>query len=260
VSVYGRDYVTAQRSFLYAMQAAEHPAPGPADLQAQTSLTLREARIVLENLGLRRDQIDELARTHDVRPETTLTAPAAGVILARSVFENQRFDRGAQLFRIADLHHVWVLADLTHEDQARIGTGDLATLAVAGRPDLRFRARVAAALPPFDAGSRTFKLRLEVDNPDLVLRPDMFVDVEFPLSLQDAVTVPADAVIESGRQKVVFVDLGNGAFEPRAVETGLRVGELIQIVRGLAVGESIAVSGNFLLDSESRMRRSGGHD
>jgi Cu(I)/Ag(I) efflux system membrane fusion protein len=262
VSVYGRDYVTAQRSFLYAMQASEHPAPGPSDLQAQTSLTLREAKLVLQNLGLGPDQIDELARTHDVLAETTLTAPASGVILARGVYDNQRFDRGAQLFRVADLHHVWVLADLTRDDQALVRPGDQATLVVANRTGLRFRATVAAALPPFDSGSRTFKVRLEVDNPELILRPDMFVDVEFSLTLQEAVTVPADAVIESGRQKVVFVDLGAGHFEPRSVETGSRLGDRIQILRGLTAGESIAVSGNFLLDSESRMHSgsSGGHD
>jgi Cu(I)/Ag(I) efflux system membrane fusion protein len=262
VSVYGRDYVTAQRSFLYAMQASEHPAPGAGDLQAQTSLTLREAKLVLQNLGLGPSQIDELARTHDVLAETTLTAPASGVILARSVYDNQRFDRGALLFRIADLHRVWILADLTRDDQAQVRGGDQATLVIGNRPGLRMRATVAAALPPFDPDSRTFKVRLEVDNPELMLRPDMFVDVEFSLTLKDAVTVPVDAVIESGQQKVVFIDLGDGNFESRTVETGSRFGDRVQILRGLTAGESIVVSGNFLLDSESRIRSgsSGGHD
>jgi len=261
VSVYGRDYVTAQRSFLYALQASEHPAPGPGDLQSQTSLTLREAKLVLQNLGLGPDQIEELARTHEVVTETTLTAPASGVILTRGVYENQRFDRGAQLFRIADLHHVWVLADVTRDDQSLVRHGDEATLVVANRPGLRFHAAVGSGLPPFDPGSRTFKVRLEVDNPQLILRPDMFVDVEFSLTLPEAVTVPAEAVIQSGWQKIVFVDLGDGNFEPRTVETGSRIGDRMQIIRGLRAGEPIAVSGNFLLDSESRMHPgSSGHD
>jgi RND family efflux transporter MFP subunit len=217
---------------------------------------------VLQNLGLGADQIDELARTHDVLAETMLTAPASGVILARGVYDSQRFERGTQLFRIADLHHIWVLADLTRSDQALVRSGDPATLILAGQPGLRLRATVAAALPPFDANSRTFKVRLEVDNPDLLLRPDVFVDVEFPLTLNDAMTVPAEAVLESGRQKIVFVDLGDGNFEPRAVETGSRLGDRVQILRGLTAGESIAVSGNFLLDSETRMRSEspGRHD
>jgi len=262
VSVCGRDYVTAQRSFLYALQASEHPAPGPSDLLAQTALTLQEARLVLQSLGFGADQIQQLILTREVLPQTTLTAPGSGVVLTRNVFENQRFDRGAQLFRISDLRHVWVLADLSRDDNLYVKSGDVATLALSDRPSVRFRAVVAAVLPPYDPGSRTFKVRLETDNPDLVLRPDMFVDIEFPFTLPDAITVPVDAVIETGRQKTVFIDMGGGKFEPRAIETGSRLGSRVQVLRGLAPGESIVVSGNFLLDSESRMSPEvpGGHD
>src|SRR5262245_58975183 len=91
LSVYGRDYVIAQRSFLYALQASEHPAPAPSDLQTQTELNLQEARLVLQSLGFGPDQIQELVRTREVLPQTTLVAPASGVVLARNVFENQRF-------------------------------------------------------------------------------------------------------------------------------------------------------------------------
>jgi Cu(I)/Ag(I) efflux system membrane fusion protein len=261
-SIYGRDYVTAQRSFLYAQQAAEHPAPGPPDLQAQTTLTLQEARLVLQSLGFGPDGIQQLAQTHEILTQMALTAPASGVILARNVFPNQRFDKGTQLFHIADLSHIWVLADLSRDDDERVRSGDIATLTVANQPGVRWRGEVAAVLPAFDAASRTFKVRLETDNPHLVLRPDMYVDVEFAFTIPDAVTVPVDAVIESGRYKTVFVNQGAGNFEPRVVETGERLGDRLQILRGLTGGESIVVSGHFLLDSESRMRSeaSSGHD
>jgi YHS domain-containing protein len=109
------------------------------------------------------------------------------------------------------------------------------------------------ALPQFDAQSRTLKTRFELDNPGHVLQPDMFVDVEFEAAVPPAVTVPAEAVLDSGRRKTVFVDRGNGYFEPRRVETGWRAGDRVQILKGLMAGERVVLSGNFLLDSESRM-------
>ena len=118
----------------------------------------------------------------------------------------------------------------------------------------KFRARVSKILPQFDACSRTLKVRLEADNDDYALRPDMFVDVECPVTLPPAITVPIDALLDSGLRKTVFVDRGNGLFEPRQVETGWRFGDRVEIVKGLKPGERIVVSGNFLLDSESRMR------
>jgi YHS domain-containing protein len=115
-------------------------------------------------------------------------------------------------------------------------------------------ATVAQVAPQFDAATRTLKVRLEVDNPENILRPDMFVDVELLFSLPPAVAVSADAVLDSGTRKTVFVDLGEGRFEPRAVETGWRFDDEVEIVRGLAPGERIVTSGNFLIDSESRMK------
>jgi len=117
---------------------------------------------------------------------------------------------------------------------------------------------MTAALPHFDPGSRTLKLRFEMGIPGYLLWPDMFVDVELPVSLPAAVTVPADAIIDSGMKKTVFLARGDGYFEPRLVETGWRLGDQVGIVKGLAAGEQIVVSGNFLLDSESRMRMTAG--
>jgi multidrug efflux pump subunit AcrA (membrane-fusion protein)/YHS domain-containing protein len=108
--------------------------------------------------------------------------------------------------------------------------------------------------PLFDDASRTLKVRLELDNPGYALKPGMFVDVEFPVTLPPAVTIPSEAVVDSGVRRTVFVDRGDGYFEPRRVETGWRMGDRVQIVSGLQPGEQIAISGTFLLDSESRMR------
>jgi len=113
---------------------------------------------------------------------------------------------------------------------------------------------VSDVLPEFDATTRTLKVRLEMDNPKLAFRPEMFVDVEFLVTLPSAVTVPADAVLDSGRRKIVFVVLGDGYFEPREIVTGWRFGDRVEVVKGLAPEEPIVISGNFLIDSESRMK------
>jgi len=263
VVVYGREYEAAQRAFLYALRAAENPPPSfPGDSLDQTVLTLQESKKVLLNMGFGASQIEQLTKTRQVALDVTLTAPSAGVIVTRTVFPSQRFDRGTELFRIADLSHLWVIADLFGDDDSHVKSGDTAQLSLVNRPDVSLRATVAEALPRFDGGSRTVKVRLDVANPALALRPEMFVNLEFPVSLPEAITVPPDAIVESGLHKTVFVSRGDGVFEPRAVETGWRFGGRVQILHGLSAGDSIVVSGTFLLDSASRMRRgdAGGHD
>lgn len=263
VVVYGREYEAAQRAFLYALRASENPPPSfPGDSLDQATQTLQESRRVLENMGLGEAQIRQLAKTRQVTLDVTLTAPAAGVIVTRSVLQKQRFDRGNELFRIADLSRLWVIADLFGDDDSHVRSGDVARLSPVNRPDISLRAMVAEALPRFDGGSRAVKVRLEVANPELALRPEMFVNLDFPISLPEAITVPPDAIVESGLSRTVFISRGDGVFEPRAVETGWRFGGRVQVLHGLNAGDSIVVSGTFLLDSASRMRRgdAGGHD
>ena len=115
-------------------------------------------------------------------------------------------------------------------------------------------ATVSEVLPEFDPATLTLKVRLEMDNPKFALRPGMFVDVEFPINMPPTVNVPVDAIMDSGLKKTVFVDRGNGYFEPRRVKTGWRLGDRVEIIEGLEPGERIVVSGNFLIDSESRMK------
>src|ERR1019366_2914127 len=106
----------------------------------------------------------------------------------------------------------------------------------------------------FDPQSRALKTRFELDNPGYFLRPDMFADVEVHVNMPSAITVPADAVIDSGRRQTVYVDRGGGFFEPRLVKTGWRLGGRVQVTAGLEAGDRIVASSNFLIDSESRMK------
>jgi membrane fusion protein, copper/silver efflux system len=252
---YARDFLGAQQAFLYALDARDRfRTQNAGDAQmASTNTQLQSAIDTLKALGMSATQIDELSHTRDRITNVEVRAPAAGFIVSRNVSPGQRFDIGSELYVIADLRHVWVLADLFQHEANFIRAGQTARISLPHR-GRALNGRISEVLPQFDSATRTMKARLEVDNPDYVLRADMFVDVEFPLNLPPALTVPADAVIDAGLRKTVFVDLGDGYFEPRRVETGWRFGDRVQIVSGLMPSERVVTSGNFLLDSESRLR------
>jgi len=235
----------------------EGGAQDPSQIRAGDE-GVRQALDRLLNMGISPAQVEEVKRTRDTPTDLVITAPAAGIVLARNLSVGQRFDKGTEWYRLADLSRVWILADVFEKDARYIRPGQTArvTLAAGGAPmSAPMIAKVSDILPQFDPNSRTFKVRLEMDNPGLALRPDMFVDVALAIALPASVAVPVDAVLDSGLKKTVFVDCGEGYFEPRQVETGWRFDDRVQIVSGLKAGERIVTSANFFLDSETRMQQ-----
>lgn len=254
---YSKEFLPAQQSYFYALNTLDR-VESSQPTSEQLSLTRIQVWAQednLANLGMSEAQIREIAASRQYARAIVIRAPANGLVLSRNVSPGQRFQRGEELYRIADLERVWVLADVFEPEARSIRAGGEARVLYQGQTR---RGRVSEVPPQFDAATRTLKVRIELANPGATLRPDMFVDVELPLALPPAVTVPAEAVVDAGLRKTVFVDRGDGMFEPRAVETGWRFGDRIEIRRGLDAGERIVVSGNFLLDSESRMKRATG--
>jgi Cu(I)/Ag(I) efflux system membrane fusion protein len=180
-------------------------------------------------------------------------SPVDGVVLRRGVSAGLRFERGFELYRIADLSRVWIVADVYRDQLPFIRRGAAARI-TAAEARRTLAATVSPSEPTFDESTLTLKVRLEAANPNLALKPGMFVDVELPVNLPPALTVPAEAIVDSGLRKTVFVDRGNGHFEPRQVETGARIGDDVEVTKGLTAGERIVISGTFLVDSESRMK------
>jgi YHS domain-containing protein len=158
-----------------------------------------------------------------------------------------------EFYRIADLSRVWIVADVFGSEAQNVHPGTLARVTLSDQGKT-FTARVSNVLPQVDPATRTLKLRLEAENPGFVLRPDMFVDVELPVATPAALTVPMDAVIDSGQEQRVFIERENGSFEPRKVQTGWHVGDRVEIVKGLTEGDRVVASGTFLVDSESRLK------
>ena len=209
----------------------------------------------LRNLGMSDDQIKRIAETRELPSGVDIVSPTDGFILTRGVSRGQHFDHMLEFYRIADLSQVWVIAEVYEDDarNLRPGTAVLITLRDEGR---RLSARVTDSLPQSEPGGGTAKIRLEVDNPGYLLRPEMLVDVEVPIRMSAAVTVPMDAVVDSGEHARVYVEHGEGVFEAREVETGRRVGEQVEILRGVKAGERVVISATFLVDSESRLKMS----
>jgi RND family efflux transporter MFP subunit len=248
------------QNFLTALDVLDRQKKSGAESPAQVGILTENIRLAadrLQNLGLSPLQIDEIRAAREVPVKLRILAPEDGVVLAQNVSPGYKFEKGVEWCRIADLSRVWVVADVLATEAEYLKPGAEARVSAPGRQK-SLPARVSESLPQFDPATRTLKARFELENPGLALRPDMYVEVVLPLTLPPAVAVAADAVLDSGLAATVFVCQGDGCFEPRQVETGRRLGDRIEILSGLEPGEQIAVSGNFLLDSESRMKLAAG--
>jgi len=227
------------------------PFPGAVAKQGVSSLQGYSDR--LRNLGVSDAQIKQMSENRQLPESVDIVAPAEGFILARNISPGQHFDRATEFYRIADLSKVWILADIFGSEAQAFQPGAVARVTLSDQRK-SFSARVSNVLPQVDPTTRILKLRLEVDNPDFALRPDMFVDVELPVAMPAGLTVPLDAVIDTGRGQRVFVESSSGVFEPRQVQAGWRLGDRVEIVHGLKEGEQVVAAGTFMVDSESRLK------
>ena len=252
-----REFENEQRSYytglemLYRLQSTQ-----PAAHDWRRSLEgIERMADGLRNMGVSNSQIREMGKRRELVHDIRVESPVDGFVLKRSVSPGLRFDRGFEFYRIADLSRVWILADVYRDQMPFIHRGASARITSADNgPALP--ATVSPSEPMFDEATLTLKVRLEAANPQRALKPGMFVDVEFPVDLPPTLVVPADAIVDSGLRKTVFVDCGNGYFEPRLVETGSRIGDDVEVTKGLELGERIVTSGTFFVDSESRMKAS----
>ena len=258
---YGPDVLAVESGFLAATERVPGangkdgnrtmPFPGAVSKQGSSSIQGYSDR--LRHLGMSEVQINEMAQAGHIPESIDVVAPVDGFILARNITPGQHFDRYTEFYRIADLSRVWVVADVFDSDVQGFRPGAMAHI-VLSNPNKILSARISDVLPQVDPASRALKLRLEADNPGFALRPDMVVDVELPAPTSAGLSVPVDAVIDSGGEQRVYVESSGGVFEPRTVQTGWHSGDRVEIVHGLAEGERVVASGTFLVDSESRLK------
>ena len=161
---------------------------------------------------------------------------------------------GSELFEIADLSKVWVLADIYESEIGRISVGQVATVVVSAFPKAPLTGKIGFIYPTLDPGTRTLRVRIELDNKDLKLRPGMFGEVVLQLAAASGVVVPVEALVDTGEYQYVFLAKEGGRFEPRRVQAGARSGDNVEILTGVSAGETVVTTANFLIDSESRLR------
>jgi Cu(I)/Ag(I) efflux system membrane fusion protein len=213
------------------------------------------ARQRLENLAVPADVITAIDRTRQVLTSITWTAPRDGLILERNAVEGMKASPGDVLFRLADVSTVWIVADVPEYELGAVKVGAAATIRVRSLPGQSFSGRVALIYPQVVKETRTTKVRIEIPNPEGLLLPDMYADVEIGSgSNAPVVAVPDSAVIDTGTRQVVILDRGEGRFEPREVKIGLQGGGFTEIRNGIAAGDRVVVAANFLIDAESNLK------
>ena len=254
---YSKDFLREQQTYFFALKTLDRVKASGHDSDEQIRQAEEQVRTseeALRSTGMGDPQIRQLAKTRVATRDIAIASPTAGVVLARNITQSQRLEPGAELYRIADLSKVWILADVFPSDGAVPvpGTKVHVTVRELGKT---LDARVSSGQPLFDAASRTLKVRLAANNPGFLLRPDMLVDIEFSVESARGISVPSDAILDSGQQKIVYVETSEGVFQPRAVEVGDATEGRTLVAGGLQQGERVVVAGNFMIDSESRMRK-----
>ena len=251
--IYSPDAINAQQAFLSAVRWSDRRGDGAAATPPGLSDPEREARQRLELLGVAREDADAIAASGRVQQAVAVRAPVRGYVARKSALRGVYVQPGSELFQLADLSTVWVIADVYESDIGRVREGQRATLELAAYPGERFTGSVQFLYPALNTGSRTLQARVALKNPGLRLRPGMSGDVTLELGAADAVVVPREALVDTGELQYVFVARGGGRFEPRRVKAGAQHAGKVAIVEGLHEGEEVVTTANFLLDSESRL-------
>ncbi len=255
MSIYSPELLQTQQEFLLARRGRAELGESPFHEAVYGANSLYEAaRKRLELWDISEEQIRELERSGKPTRALPLYAPNSGFVITRNAFQKQRVMPETELYTIADLSNIWVVADIYEFEAPEVKLGQAAVVTLTYFPGRTFRGKVTYIYPQLDNVTRTLKVRVEVPNPGFALKPDMYANVELKIDYGQHVVVPQEAVMDSGAEKQVFVAREGGYFEPRRVELGAKVDQDVIVLSGLKAGEMVVTSANFLIDSESKLK------
>jgi Cu(I)/Ag(I) efflux system membrane fusion protein len=243
--VYSPELVSAQREYALARHGEAALSEAGADARAGMKQLADASLSRLKNWDM---PVSE-------QRVQTFAAPVTGVVLEKKAVQGMRFQAGDALYQIADLSIVWLIADVAAQDIGQVSVGTRAEVSSESYPDKHFSGKVSFIYPTINAETRTVPVRVELANPQGQLKPSMFANVALDSVAGRAVlTVPTSAVIDSGTRQVVLVRLSEGRFEPRLIKPGARSDEYVEVLAGIADGEQVVTSANFLIDAESNLK------
>lgn len=258
LEIYSPSLVAAQEEYLTARRLVAGLDSSAGEAWRAAVGTMDASRRRLAYWDITEEQIDRLAASGTVSRTLTLVSPVRGVVLDKQVLEGQRVMPGERLYRIADLSAVWVEGDVFEQDLALVREGAQAHIEVSAYPGEHLMGRISFIYPTVDVRTRTNRIRLTVANRDGRLKPGMFATIWLEAEVgRGALIIPRQAVIVTGERNVVFVRDADGMLQPREVVLGARAGDRVAVLSGLAAGERIVASANFLVDAESRLGSTG---
>jgi Cu(I)/Ag(I) efflux system membrane fusion protein len=250
--LFSPELYSAEQDFLLATQGGSTVAAA-GGAPSRVEALARAARQRLHLLGLGEGQIQALEKSRTASESISVPAPASGFVIEKNVVEGASVEAGMQLYRIAALNKVWVEADVYEADLAHVRLGQKATVTLDYLPGHSYDAKVSYIYPYVDPTARTGRVRVELANKELELRPGMYASVALVSEAESRVQVPAAAIVYTGPRRLVFVDLGEGRFKPQEVRVGAESNGMYEVLSGLEPGDSVATSGVFLIAAEARI-------
>lgn len=254
-TLYSPDLLTTQNEYLLALKTRDQLGQSQIpDARDSAERLVESARQRLELWDLPPEELRALDETRQARTTVVFRSPVSGYVIEKQAVQGMHVAAGQTLYRVADLSRVWVEADVYEQEMPLLRVGRSAIVTLDAYPGERFTGRSVYIYPFVEERTRTVRVRFEFPNPNGRLRPGMYANVELQAPAGTGLTVPGNALVESGRQQIVFVALGNGYFEPRQVRVGRRLEDRVEILENLKEGEQVAVGATFFLDSESQLR------
>ena len=258
-TLYSPDLVSTQEEYLIAKRGEKTLSTSPFAEVAQGSVSLlRSTRERLKLWDISDEQIKKLDETGEVSRTLTFYSPITGFVMDRKAFPQTSVTPDTELYTVSDLSTVWVNADIFEYEVPFVRVGQHAEMQLSYYPGKTWNGRVSFIYPTVDPTTRTVKVRVEFPNSNFRLKPQMFADVELKINYGNQIVVPQEAVLDSGKEQRVFVAKGDGYFEPRQITTGAKLEGEVVVLSGLKAGETVVSSGNFLIDSESRLKGAAG--
>ena len=260
-TIYSPDLYATQQEYLLSLANRERMrSAGFAQARSAADDLVDSTRRRLQLFGMTNAQIDRLASGGTPFHATSIISPVSGVVTEKLVVPQQFVMQGQALFQVADLSMLWVEADVYEQDLAKIAVGQRASVTTPSLPGVTLEGTIAFVQPTVSGETRATRVRIELPNSNLRLKPDMFVNVRlFAGSGRPSLTVPVTAIVDRGQQQFIWVEASPGSFTARPVTLGARTQDRVEILSGVSAGELVAVEGGFLLDSETQLRTHGGH-